>query len=68
MGSAALGEAIKGIRDWAMTEGRKVQTPAQVKDIFGMRVFNALVDAAILLHEVKGVFRRYSGGLLNLSR
>ena len=28
MGSAALGEAIKGIRSWAMNEGRVTQTPA----------------------------------------
>jgi glutamine synthetase len=48
MGSAALGEAIKGIRHWAMTEGRKVQIPAQVKDIFGMRVFNDKVQQARL--------------------
>ena len=44
MGSAALGEAIKGIRSWAMNEGRTVQTPAQVKDIFGVRVFNDKVQ------------------------
>ena len=28
MGSAALGEAIKGIRSWAMNEGRVAHTPA----------------------------------------
>jgi glutamine synthetase len=48
MGSAALGEAIKGIRDWAMNEGRVVHTPAQVKDIFGARVFNDKVQQARL--------------------
>jgi glutamine synthetase len=48
MSSAALDEAIKGIRNWAMTEGRKVQVPAQVKDIFGMRVFNDKVQQARL--------------------
>jgi glutamine synthetase len=48
MGSAALGEAIKGIRDWAMHEGRKTHTPAQVKDIFGARVFNDKVQQARL--------------------
>jgi glutamine synthetase len=31
-----------------MTEGRKVQVPAQVKDIFGMRVFNDKVQQARL--------------------
>ena len=48
MGSAALGDAIKGIRDWAMHEGRVTQTPAQVNDIFGARVFNDKVQQARL--------------------
>jgi glutamine synthetase len=48
MGSAALGEAIKGIRSWAMNEGRVVQTPANVKDTFGSRVFNDKVQQARL--------------------
>ena len=48
MGSAALGEAIRGIREWAMTEGRVVNTPAQVKDIFGVRVFNDKVQQSRL--------------------
>jgi glutamine synthetase len=48
MGSAALGEAIKGIRSWAMNEGRAIQTPANVKDTFGARVFNDKVQQARL--------------------
>ncbi len=48
MGSAALGEAIKGIRSWAMNEGRIVQTPASVKDTFGARVFSDKVQQARL--------------------
>ncbi len=48
MGSAALGEAIKGIRSWAMNDGRVVHLPAQVKDIFGARVFNDKVQQARL--------------------
>lgn len=48
MGSAALGEAIKGIRRWAMNEGRVVHTPAQVSDIFGARVFSDKVQQARL--------------------
>ena len=48
MGSAALGEAIKGIRSWAMNEGRIVQTTASVKDTFGARVFNDKVQQARL--------------------
>jgi glutamine synthetase len=48
MGSAALGEAIKGIRKWAMNDGRTAQTTTQVKDIFGARVFNDKVQQARL--------------------
>ncbi len=48
MGSVALGEAIKGIRSWAMHEGRVTHLPAQVKDIFGSRVFNDKVQQARL--------------------
>ena len=48
MGSAALGEAIKGIRSWAMSDGRVVQTPANVKDTFGARVFSDKVQQARL--------------------
>jgi glutamine synthetase len=57
MGSAALDEAIKGIRHWAMTEGRKIQAPAQVKDIFGMRVFNDKVQQARLPKPVYNSLR-----------
>jgi glutamine synthetase len=57
MGSAALGEAIKGIRDWAMHEGRVTQTPAQVKDIFGARVFNDKVQQARLPKPAYKVLR-----------
>ena len=48
MGSAALGEAIKGIRSWAMTEGRVTNTPANVQDTFGARVFSDKVQQARL--------------------
>jgi glutamine synthetase len=48
MGSAALGEAIKGIRSWAMNEGRVIQTPAAVDKVFGVRVFNDQVQQARL--------------------
>jgi glutamine synthetase len=43
MGSAALGEAIKGIRDWSM-QGGAVQKPAQVSETFGSLVFNDRVQ------------------------
>src|SRR3954447_9046361 len=48
MGSAALGQAIKGIRSWAMNEGRVVHSPANVKDTFGIRVFNDKVQQSRL--------------------
>ena len=48
MSSAALGEAVKGIRHWAMHEGRVTHAPAQVKDIFGARVFSDKVQQARL--------------------
>lgn len=48
MGSAALGEAIKGIRDWTMNEGRVKGTPAKVQDVFGALVFNEKVQQARL--------------------
>src|SRR5918995_521260 len=57
MSSAALDEAIRGIRHWAMTEGRKTQAPAQVKDIFGMRVFNDKVQQARLPKPVYNSLR-----------
>ncbi|MCA1584327.1 MAG: glutamine synthetase III [Acidobacteria bacterium] len=40
MGSAALGEAVKTIREWTMNEGRQTGTPAKVQDLFGALVFN----------------------------
>ncbi len=40
MGSAALSEAIKSIRDWSMTEGRAQVVPAKAGEIFGSLVFN----------------------------
>jgi glutamine synthetase len=48
MGSAALGDAIKSIRDWAMTEGREAKMPSRVSDIFGSLVFNDQVQQARL--------------------
>ena len=48
MGSAALGDAVKNIRDWAMTEGRQARMPARVSDVFGSLVFNDQVQQARL--------------------
>ena len=57
MGSAALGEAIKGIRSWAMNEGRVIQTPVNVKDVFGARVFNDKVQQSRLPKPVYKALR-----------
>jgi glutamine synthetase len=54
MGSAALGDAIKNIRDWSMTEGRSTSRPARVSDVFGSLVFNDQVQQARL---PKAVYR-----------
>ena len=44
MGSAALTEAIKSIRDWSMTEGRASASPSKVADVFGSLVFSDKVQ------------------------
>ena len=54
MGSAALGDAIRSIRDWSMTEGRQARQPARVSDVFGSLVFNDQVQQARL---PKAVYR-----------
>jgi glutamine synthetase len=48
MGSAALGDAIKSIRDWSMTEGRHARQPTRVSDVFGSLVFNEQIQQARL--------------------
>jgi glutamine synthetase len=48
MGSAALGDAIKSIRDWSVNEGREAKSPARVSEIFGSLVFNDQVQQARL--------------------
>jgi glutamine synthetase len=44
MGSAALSEAIKSIREWSMTEGGRTATPSKAVDLFGSLVFNDKVQ------------------------
>jgi glutamine synthetase len=44
MGSAALSEAIKSIRDWSMNENRAAITPGKAGDLFGSLVFNDKVQ------------------------
>jgi glutamine synthetase len=40
MGSSALSEAAKSIRDWSVNEGRTSSTPVNAAEIFAIRVFN----------------------------
>ena len=44
MGSAALSEAIKSIRDWSLNEGRASTTPIKATEVFGSLVFNDKVQ------------------------
>ena len=57
MGSAALGEAIKGIRSWAMNDGRDAQAFTKVSDVYGSRVFNDKVQQARLPKHVYTALR-----------
>ncbi len=44
MGSAALFEAAKSIRDWSLNEGRVVTTPTNAAEVFAKLVFNDKVQ------------------------
>src|SRR5436853_5481444 len=44
MGSAALSEAIKSIREWSMNEGRTTTTPGNAVEAFGSLVFSDKVQ------------------------
>ncbi len=49
MGSAALADAVKSIRDWSVNEGRAVSTsPSRIAELFGSLVFNDKVQEARL--------------------
>ena len=49
MGSAALAEAVKSIRDWSLTEGRITSmTPSKAAEQFGSLAFNDQVQQARL--------------------
>jgi glutamine synthetase len=54
MGSAALGEAIRGINAWAMTGARALTAPARVGEVFGALAFNDRLQQARL---PKAVYR-----------
>ena len=40
MGSAALSEAVKSIREWSMGEGRATSAPVKAAELFGSLVFS----------------------------
>src|SRR5687767_9741429 len=44
MGSSALTEAAKSIRDWSISEGHVPAKPANAAEIFGTRVFSDKVQ------------------------
>jgi glutamine synthetase len=62
MGSSALGDAIRSIRDWSMTEGRHPKQPARVSDVFGSLVFNDQIQQARL---PKAVYRALRATIQN---
>ena len=62
MGSAALGDAIRSIQDWSMTEGRHTKPPARVSEVFGSLVFNDQVQQARL---PKAVYRSLRATILD---
>ena len=58
MGSAALADAIKSIRDWSMTGGRAAMTsPSSIADLFGSLVFSDKVQEARLPKTAYKVLR-----------
>jgi glutamine synthetase len=58
MGSAALSEAAKSIRDWSITEGRAAQVPSKSVEAYASLVFNDKVQQERL---PKPVYRALRG-------
>jgi glutamine synthetase len=58
MGSSASREAIKAIRDWAVSEGRNLQRPTITPETFGSLVFNDEVQSARLPKSVYRSLRK----------
>jgi glutamine synthetase len=58
MGSAALREAIKVIRDWSMTTPPKADAPSHATEVYGSLAFNDSVQKARLPREVYRALRR----------
>jgi glutamine synthetase len=57
MGSVILGEAIKAIRDWSVTEAKEPRAP-RATDSFGSLVFNDAVQQARLPKPIYHALRR----------
>src|SRR5690348_10071336 len=59
MGSAVMRDAVRGIRDWYVTEGRAAEPPApRGSVVFGELVFNDEVQRARLPKTVYRTLRR----------
>jgi glutamine synthetase len=58
MGSAASRDAIKAIRDWAMTEGRAAPSTTRSSDMFGKLSFNDDIQQARLPKPAYQALRR----------
>ncbi len=58
MGSAVMRDAVKGIRDWYVTEGRTPETAPRASAVFGELVFNDEVQRARLPKSVYRALRR----------
>ncbi len=58
MGSAALREAVKVIRDWSMVTGAGPDEPSHATEVYGSRAFNDAVQRARLPKEVYRALRR----------
>ena len=58
MGSAALSEAIKSIREWSMTGDRASTSPSKAAEEFGSLVFSDEVQKARLPKNVYKALRR----------
>src|SRR5690606_18800645 len=58
MSSAASREAIRAIRDWAVTEARQTRPATKVAESFGRLVFNDEVQRVKLPRDVYKALRR----------
>jgi len=57
MGSAALSEAVKSIREWSMSDGRVQAPPVKAAELFGTLAFNDKAQQARLPKQVYRALR-----------